>query len=155
MLRCLSSFLADTSLASDGDGALEEALQLVAEHARELLGAEWALANIAFEGEPGVVAAAPVPPPGVTPATLLELASANAPAFAALAALLGSDGPFRDRLAAPLKALDGRQLGSIQLLGKRDGGFSDADDAILTHLAETASAAIERRWLYERVRRGG
>ncbi|NUR76465.1 MAG: hypothetical protein HOQ28_09305, partial [Thermoleophilia bacterium] len=51
MLRRLSSFLADTSLALGGSGALEEVLQLVAEQARELVGASWSLACLAVDGE--------------------------------------------------------------------------------------------------------
>ena len=39
MLHRLSTFLADASLALDAPGSLEEILQLVAEHARELVGA--------------------------------------------------------------------------------------------------------------------
>src|SRR4029079_15597175 len=40
MLHRLSTFLADASLALDAPGSVEEILQLVAEHARELVGAE-------------------------------------------------------------------------------------------------------------------
>ena len=40
MLHRLSTFLADASLALDAPGSLEEILQLVAEHARELVGAD-------------------------------------------------------------------------------------------------------------------
>ena len=40
MLHRLSTFLADASLALDAPGSLEEILQLVAEHARELVAAE-------------------------------------------------------------------------------------------------------------------
>jgi hypothetical protein len=40
MLRHLSSFLADASLAFDASGSVDELLQLVAEHALELTGAE-------------------------------------------------------------------------------------------------------------------
>src|ERR671923_34961 len=46
MLHRLSTFLADASLALDAPGSLEEILQLVAEHARELVGAERCRAEI-------------------------------------------------------------------------------------------------------------
>ena len=46
VLRRLSAFLSDTSLALDAAGSLEEVVQLVAEHAREVVGARWARAAL-------------------------------------------------------------------------------------------------------------
>ena len=53
MLRRLSSFLADASLALDASDSLEEVLQLVAEQARELIEAGCCRATVALavEGE--------------------------------------------------------------------------------------------------------
>ena len=47
----LSSFLADASLALDTHGSLEEMLQLVAEQARELIGAECCVATLFEEAQ--------------------------------------------------------------------------------------------------------
>jgi hypothetical protein len=47
VLRRLSHFLNDTSIALDADGSLDEVCHLVAEHAREITGAEWAVARLA------------------------------------------------------------------------------------------------------------
>ena len=51
MSRRLSTFLADASLALDASDSLEEMLRLVAEQARELVGAECCVATVAFDGE--------------------------------------------------------------------------------------------------------
>src|SRR4029078_6846374 len=50
MLHRLSTFLADASLALDAPGSLEEILQLVAEHARELVAAERCRGEIRLPG---------------------------------------------------------------------------------------------------------
>jgi hypothetical protein len=125
-LRRLSGFLGDASLALDAAGSLEELLQLVAEHALELIDAGWCRARLKLEGMPaGVIEAfAPDKRP--------------------------DEAPVRGSLAAPLTALDGRELGSIVLFGRREGDFSDLDEAILAQLAQMASAAIERAQVYVR-----
>ena len=58
MSRQLSTFLADASLALDASGSLEEMLQLVAEQARELGGADCCVATVAVEGRPRIAEAA-------------------------------------------------------------------------------------------------
>ena len=83
MLHRLSTFLADASLALDAPGSLEEILQLVAEHARELVGAERCRAEIRLadgitidahaEAEPGTE------PVSVSPADVAALYAAVAP----------------------------------------------------------------------------
>jgi serine/threonine-protein kinase RsbT len=45
MLRQLSTFLADASLAVDADASAREILRLVAEQARDLIGADWCVAS--------------------------------------------------------------------------------------------------------------
>ena len=52
MSRQLSTFLADASLALDASESLEEVLRLVAEQARELVGAECCVATVAMDGQP-------------------------------------------------------------------------------------------------------
>jgi GAF domain-containing protein len=48
----------------------------------------------------------------------------------------------------PLTALDGRELGSIRLLNEREHAFTELDEAVLAHLAQMTSAAVERVRLY-------
>jgi Phosphoserine phosphatase RsbU, N-terminal domain len=123
-LRRLSGFLGDASLALDAAGSLEELLQLVAEHALELIDAGWCKAQLKVEGMPAGVIEAFAP------------------------GERSDETPVRGSLAAPLTALDGRELGSILLFGPREGDFSDLDEAILAQLAQMASAAIERAQVY-------
>ena len=52
MSRQLSTFLADASLALDASDSLEEMLRLVAEQARELVGADCCVATVAAGGQP-------------------------------------------------------------------------------------------------------
>jgi signal transduction histidine kinase len=51
--------------------------------------------------------------------------------------------PMRGWLVAPLTGRQGPSLGVIQLSDKRDGEFTDDDEAILVQLAQMASIAIE------------
>ena len=160
VLRQLSTFLGDASIAADGSDSFEEMLQLVAEHARELLGARRCVARLSLDGAPplrAVAAAdgdagadgdprdldllfAAIAPPGGS----LRLTGAELAQHEALAT------PVRGWLAASLTALDGRDLGLVQLFDKQDGDFSELDEAVLVQLAQMASAAVERAQLYRR-----
>jgi hypothetical protein len=124
-LRRLTGFLGDASLALDAAGSVEELLQLVAENALELIDAGWCRARLKVAG---------------MPAGTVEAFAGEKP----------EDAAIRGSLSVPLTALDGRQVGSIQLFGRREGDFSELDEAILVQLAQLASAAIERAQLYAR-----
>lgn len=52
-------------------------------------------------------------------------------------------------LSAPLVGRNGRTLGVIQLWGKKDGKFTEGDEAILTQLAQMCSVALENARLYK------
>jgi GAF domain-containing protein len=145
MLRQLSTFLADASLALTASDSLEEVLQLVAEQARELIGAESCLVTAAeHAGEPAI-AAASFRERNANPQILrrcLEPPIGEA----------GTAGTTRSLLAAPLTTLNGRDFGSIQVVEKRDGEFTELDQAVLVHLAQMTSAAIDRARLYAKGR---
>jgi serine phosphatase RsbU (regulator of sigma subunit)/anti-sigma regulatory factor (Ser/Thr protein kinase) len=69
----------------------------------------------------------------------------------------GSEGaalPVRRRgqLVAPLIDRGGRELGAVELSGKREGGFTEDDESIVVQLAHMASVAIENARLYEHER---
>ena len=171
ILRHLSSFLADASLAFDASASFDELLQLVAEHARELTGAEQCAVRLAFDDDtPTMDALAVEQHDAALRPQLNELAAL----YRALAPPTGSlrmtpteldrhradhalsepaDGGWKPRgwLAAPLTALDGRQLGLIQAFDKQSGEFSELDEATLMQLAQMASAAVERTQLYRRI----
>jgi hypothetical protein len=168
MLHRLSTFLADASLALDAPGSLEEILQLVAEHARELVGAARCRAEIRLpdgtalaghaEAEPGPA------PVSVAPADVAALYAAVAPgrrslrmssaelaAQPARRALGGAGDPVRSMqswLVASLTAADGKEVGLIQAFDKRDGEFTHLDEEVLVELAQMAAAAVERAQRY-------
>lgn len=128
MLRRLSSFLADASLALDGTGSLDEILHLAAEHARELVGAERCSAQIRLPDGTAVDAHAEAEPRADAAPRVREAG----------------------RVAASLSALDGTKLGTIEAFDKLEGDFTDLDEAVLVQLAQMAAAAVERAQLYER-----
>lgn len=164
--RQLSTFLADASLALDASDSLDEMLRLVAEQARELVGAQCCVATVAAEGLPRSGEGASYPDSGRRwPAFIrwLDMTAVyrvvrlsggsvrivgepleNLPFFR----MAESDGPLQGWLAASLTALDGSELGAIQLFDKPDGSFTANDEATLVHLAQMASAAVERTRFY-------
>lgn len=168
MARQLSTFLADASLALDASGSLDEMLQLVAEQARELVGAECCVATVAVDGQPRTAQAASyfqadrrwtafvqwldlfavyrfVEQRGGS----VRLAGEQVTDQAGFLTRPG-DPPLHGWVATSLNALDGSELGAIQLFDKQDGGsFTAEDEAALIHLAQMASAAVERARLYQ------
>jgi hypothetical protein len=171
MLRQLSNFLADASLAIDASNTLAEVLQLVAEQARELTGAGCCLVLLAqAAGLPGLEAASCADERSCC-ATFLRSVDHSALHSRAVAAR-GAGRLWGEELSregfpaethdapeaaptpagwlwAPLAALDGRELGSIHVFDG-DGPFTDLDEAVLVHLAQMASAGIERALVYEK-----
>jgi phosphoserine phosphatase RsbU-like protein/GAF domain-containing protein len=160
--RRLSTFLADASLALDTSDSIEEVLRLVTEQARELLGADCCLATVAMEDGPRSVEAASYEHGDRRRWTAfvrwLDLAAvheairgaggsvrlhgkplAGLPPFATAAG-----GPPRAWLAALLTALDGTELGAVQLFDPPGAAFTADDEAALLHLAQMTSAAVER-----------
>jgi hypothetical protein len=167
MARQLSTFLADASLALDASDSLEEVLQLVAEQARELMDADCCFATVAAPGQPRAAEATSCSDSSTRWTAffqwldlfaiyrIIRLAGGSVRiADHQLAAL----SPFRTEvgnrrlkswLAATLTALDGSELGAIQLFDKQNGAFTESDEAVLIHLAQMASAAVERARLYQ------
>lgn len=164
--RQLSSFLADTSLALDASDSHEEMMRLVAEQARELVGAECCLATVAAEGRPRSVEAASYDRADRRWASLVQwldlvetyrlirasggsarIAGEHLSGPGPLRAAAG-ERPLRGWLAASLTTLAGGELGAIQLFDKREGSFTADDEGALVHLAQMTSAAVERARVY-------
>src|SRR4051794_25454521 len=164
MLHRLSTFLADASLALDAPGSLEEILQLVAEHARELVAAERCRVEIRLPdgitieaqaaAEPGTETIS-VPPADVAALYAavapgrrsLRMSSAELAAEPARHALEAGGTPVRSMrswLVASLGAPDGAEVGLIQVFDKREGEFTHLDEEVLVQLADMAAAAVER-----------
>ena len=167
MSRQLSTFLADASLALDASESLEEVLRLVAEQARELVGAKCCVATVAMDGKPRAAEAVSFDQTDRRWAGFVRWLDL----FAIYRCIRMSGGsvrlageqlleqpqfgstsgrrPVQGWLASALAALDGSELGAIQLFDKQDGAFTGDDEAVLVHLAQMASAAIERTRLYD------
>ena len=174
MLRQLSNFLADASLALSATDTLEEIVQLLAEHARELIGARCCVASVMVtEGEGRTIQAISSAEGDPACAEFLEeadLAAVHASARAsgsfrmtdaevarhaasrALAEAGQGSRLVRGWLGASLTTLDGHDLGFIHLFDKAEGQFSEVDEAVLVQLAQMASASVERAELYRRKR---
>ena len=168
MSRQLSTFLADASLALDASESLEEMLQLVAEQARELTGASCCVATVALQDEPRAADAASfeddrrwaafvrwldrnaVYPLLSASGGSVRLAGDQLREVFPFSAATPRGGPLGGWLAASLTALDGSTLGAIQVFDKQQGAFTSDDEALLVHLAQMTSAAVERTRLYER-----
>jgi GAF domain-containing protein len=166
ILRRLSTFLADASLGLDAADSIDEMLQLVAEHAREVIGARFCVARLklADGGERTLEAVASEEGAGgdlvdasrfaslydsiSPPSGSLRMTGTDLDRQALVEAFEPGKPTPRGWLAASLTALDGRELGSIQLFDKRDADFSELDEAVLVQLAQMAAAAVERAQLY-------
>ncbi|MEQ9121009.1 MAG: GAF domain-containing protein [Alphaproteobacteria bacterium] len=59
----------------------------------------------------------------------------------------------RTILAAPVRTVDGRIVGVVQALNRRDGPFGSGERDLLEAMARQAAAALERAWLTERLER--
>jgi Phosphoserine phosphatase RsbU, N-terminal domain/GAF domain len=169
MSRQLSTFLADTSLALDDSDSLQEMLHLVAEQARELLGGDCCVATVAAPSQPRKAEAASCLRSDTRWTgfmrwldlreiyRLLRVSGGSlrlaGDQLSDLALFRHSTGGWELRgwLAASLTALDGSELGAIQLFDEQAGRFTEDDEAALVHLAQMASAAVERARLYQRV----
>ena len=167
MSRQLSTFLADASLALTASDSLEEMLRLVAEQARELIEADCCVATVAADGQPRSAEAASYSHAGRGWAGFIQWLDLFAIyriiresggsvrmggeqlALQSPFSLAGGDRPLQGWLAASLTALDGDELGAIQLFDKNEGSFTADDEAALVHLAQMASAAVERARLYQ------
>ena len=132
MLRRLSDILADTSLASADRESLEEVLRLIAEQARELIGARLCAVSLTAEGWPLRTSSYRV---GNS-----EGVQEDQPNLATVSLQPHLQG----RLAVALRSLDGRELGRVELFEKEEGDFTGVDEATLLHLSQIASAAVDR-----------
>ena len=126
MIRQLASFMGDASLAVHSRDAAHEVIRLVAEHARELTDASSATVAVTDPDNRSLVEVVDEGPAPVDAST--------------------------EQRAVMLTALDGHEIGSITIIGKPDRRFLEIDDAVLAHLGQMASAALERIHRYERPR---
>ena len=165
--RQLSTFLADASLALEASDSLTEMLRLVAEQARELIGADCCVATVAVDGQSRATEAVFDPDGdrrwrrfsrwldlGAIDALVRSSGGSmrtDADEVAALppSTVGATQPPINGWLAASMTGLDGSELGVLALYNKEAGGFTADDQAALVHLAQMVSAAVERAALYQ------
>ena len=156
--------LTRASLAINSALSLDRMLQVVTDHAREILGAHQAVAVAAADQKWSAPRSATslsrkYEHEGERPvlrdrAALLALLSrlrktirltrADLEGSSRWEEYLAGDRPLRlDWLAAPLAGRDGRTMGVLHLLDKIEGAFTEEDEAILTQLAQMCSIAME------------
>jgi signal transduction histidine kinase/CHASE3 domain sensor protein len=78
-----------------------------------------------------------------------EMQSMSVDTLAAMNAGVLGDDTSDNALVTPLVGRNGRSLGVIRLWGKKDGKFTESDEAILTQLAQLCSVALENARLYK------
>ena len=156
--------LTEASLAINSALSPDRMIQVVADLARDILGAHQAVAVAAGEQKwsevkTAVSLSARYAPEGERPVlrdreALVSLLSwlrravrlprKDAEAVSAWLQFFESDRPAEvGWLAAPLTGRDGRNMGLLHLLDKVEGDFSPEDEGILTQLAQMSSIAIE------------
>lgn len=167
MLRQLSGFLSDSSLALEAPDALAEMRHLVAEQAREFVGVECCVVTTGTQAQRRKRSASHVAEAlgWRVFARWVDLSRVDEAVWSAggavrvsaedVARLLRTSSAdpvpavdVREWLGAPLTALNGRQLGAIHLVNKMDGEFTTLDEAIALNLAQMSAAAVERAQLY-------
>jgi len=158
--------LAQASLAIGQAPSLDQALRVITEQARELIGAHQAVTSLTT-GEDWAQAihtislsdkyaawreySAPVDGSGIyaqvcqsnQPARMTQAELEAHPAWRGFGAHAGRHPPMRGWLAVPMVGRNGRNLGLIQLSDRHEGDFTAEDEAILVQLARLAAVAIE------------
>jgi hypothetical protein len=164
ILRQLSSFLADASLVVTARDSIHEILHLVAEQARELIGGACCVATSSSQGEAAAARAVSFDRAdarlgarlGLGDLSRLEDVIEPAGTVARmdpnelLVDSISDADAVRSWLASRLTALDGRPIGSLHLFDRRPDAYTQADEAVLVHLAQLGSAALERVDAYAR-----
>ncbi|MGO8970139.1 MAG: ATP-binding protein [Myxococcaceae bacterium] len=166
--------LADASLGIHGALSLEAAMEFISKTARELIGANVAVAQVDANDERREVERRSVSEKYVAHCaftsdesdlrwvTLVRDGRKSVwltpdeldadPPWKASSARRFSSLPVRGLLAAPLVGQDGNPLGSLQLTDCLEGDFDASDEAMLVQLAQTASVALENVRLYRAAR---
>jgi serine phosphatase RsbU (regulator of sigma subunit)/anti-sigma regulatory factor (Ser/Thr protein kinase) len=160
--------LADAALEINSTLSVDKMMQILADHARRIIGASWCMTKLHVGDESGKELTSLSRENGsATPRARLDdpfdrmqsmvLRSSHVvritqEELAEHSDLEGAtpDGlPIRGWLAAPLVGRNGRRIGLIELSGKVGGEFDESDESMLVQLAQMASVAIENARLYE------
>jgi signal transduction histidine kinase/ActR/RegA family two-component response regulator len=145
--------------------ALEEALRVITDEAREIIGTHQAITSLTVN-QSGTVSFSeryaawrqwrpPADGSGVPPllcrdnrvVRMTQAELEEHPAWRGRSTAVPHP-PLRGLLAAPLTARNGRHVGCIQLSDKVEGEFTADDEALLVQLAQMASVAVENAQLF-------
>jgi PAS domain S-box-containing protein len=117
---------AEAAQAITSQPTLQATLQMVADQARQVIGTQHAMIDLAARGEE---------PP-------------QRHASASVQPELFQQGELR----VALVGRDGRDIGSLKLQGKREGAFTERDEYVALEIAQLASIAIENVRLFTEIR---
>jgi len=162
--------LADASLGIHGAQSLEAAMDFISKTARELIGANVAVAQVDGVDGRGAVERRSLSEKYTGPSTASDneadlrwatLVRESRRSLRFSEDELNADAAWkascerrfkglsiRGLLAAPLVGRDGKPLGSLQLTDRLEGEFDSGDETMLVQLAQTASVALENVRLY-------
>ncbi|MBW3628296.1 MAG: response regulator, partial [Gemmatimonadetes bacterium] len=157
--------LAHASLAINSARSLEGTLEVITQHARNIIRAHWAITTLkaaedwsattrcVSTSEKYAGCGVPTEASGTgieavvaerNRSTRMSQAELEAhPAWSGPGGASSRRPPLRGWLAAPLVGRDGRNLGLIELSDRVEGEFTEHDEAILVQLAQLASVAVE------------
>ena len=164
--------LARAGVAVHSAPTLQEALSVVTEAAREIVGAhqgitsltagdDWtqAITAVSLSDRYAAWRGYDAPPDGTgiyrmvlevdRPVRMTQAELEAHPEWRGFGAHAAEHPPMRGWLAAPLMGRDGSSLGLIQLSDRNGGDFTEEDEAVLVQLAQTAAVAVENARLYE------
>lgn len=164
--------LADAAVAINSTLSIEEMLQRVTEHARQLIGAHQAVISLTInQNWAQSVSAVSLSEKyaewrsyseasdgsGIyslicrhnKPMRLTQAELTSHPAWKGFGKSASKHPPMRGWVAAPLTGRDGGNLGLLQLSDKYEGDFTESDEAIAVQLAQMASVAVENAGLLQ------
>ena len=159
--------LAEASRRMNSASSVGEVLEVVAEKAREIVGAHQSAASVVVGGNWAQATNAvslsdkyagwreyDERPDGSgiyrlvcqmnRPLRMTQAELEAHPAWRGFGKAAAKHPPMRGWLAAPFTGRHGRNIGLIQLSDKHEGDFTEGDEAILVQLAQMASIAIEK-----------
>jgi hypothetical protein len=136
MLRQLSTVLADVSVAAGDPESVQETVQLVAEHVRELAGADRAVVTVATS--PGLPETTGVAE-GEDLDTWSEVLGAGVEDIATATDPVAQV----DTIRSALVASQGEEIGFVEVVASRRI-FSDDERGVLTQIAQMTAAALQR-----------
>lgn len=168
--------LADAAATINSRLSFDDMLQLVTEQAREVIGAHCCIASVVLDDSPTIISwkiscsqsrsawhklghdeelsylYSKVTGAG-HPVMMSKEELEHDPTWSAFVRAGRTDRAVNGSLVTPLTDRHNQRLGSILVLDKIDGAFSEKDESILVQLAQMASVAIENGRLYEREHR--